>query len=171
MTIEGFFTESDRSIVSRAARLAEGLVVRYFNLSSDEWVKNPYSLLTWKEASNCLRNDNVLAQTVRFGSRKRDKLQQAENKSNYYGILLQDPAILRALLRPQRHDLWTLGLFVLTHELVHIVRFRKFEVDFFGSHDEQKKEEELVHGITREMLGGVENMDHLFSLYESGPRI
>ena len=71
MTIEGFFTESDRSIVSRAARLAEGLVVRYFNLSSDEWVKNPYSLLTWKEASNCLRDDNVLAQTVRFRVQKK----------------------------------------------------------------------------------------------------
>jgi hypothetical protein len=34
MTIEGLFTESDRSIVDRAARLAEGLVLRYFNLAS-----------------------------------------------------------------------------------------------------------------------------------------
>ena len=171
MTIEGLFTESDRSIVDRAARLAEGLVLRYFNLASDDWVKNPYSLITWKEASSCLRDTNVFAQTVRFGSQKRGKLQHPEHKPNYYGILLQDPAILRALLRPQRHDLWTLGLFVLTHELVHIVRFRKFEIDFCGPQNEREKEEELVHDVTREMLSGVENMDNLFSLYESGLRI
>ncbi|MDA8408446.1 MAG: hypothetical protein M0T73_16515 [Deltaproteobacteria bacterium] len=171
MTIEGLFTESDRSIVERAARLAEGLVLRYFNLASDDWVKNPYCLLTWKEASGCLRDTNVFAQTVRLGPRKRGKPQQSVHNPNHYGILLQDPAILRALLRPQRHDLWTLGLFVLTHELVHIVRFRKFAVDFCGAQHEREKEEELVHEITKEMLGGVENMDNLFSLYESGPTI
>lgn len=171
MTFEGLFTESDRTTVDKAARVAEGLALRYFNLAPDEWAKNPYSLLTWKEASTSLRDANVFAQTVRFRSRRRGKIQDKDRQSDYYGVLLQDPAILRALLRPQRHDLWTLGLFVLTHELVHIVRFRKFGVDFFGAVNEREKEEELVHQITKEMLTGVENMDNLFGLYESGLRI
>lgn len=170
MTMEGFFTEYDRTIVDRAARLAEGLILRYFNLASDDWMKNPYSLLTWRQVAPWLRDANVFAQTVRFGSRK-NKSPQKDIDGTLYGILLQDPAILRALLRPRQHDLWTLGLFVLTHELVHIVRFREYQVDFFGSVNEQEKEEKLVHGITREILSGVENMDDLLNLYESGLQI
>jgi len=171
MTIEGFFTESDRTTVVKAARLAEGLVMRYFNLASNEWATNPYSLLTWKETAPWLRDSNVFAQTVRIGPRKRAAPRRSEKDSVSYGVVLQDPAILRALLRPARHDLWTLGLFVLTHELVHIVRFRKFEVDFFGSDDEKLAEEDVVHGYTREILSGVETMDNLFHLYESGSKI
>ncbi len=170
MSATGLFTESDRTTVDRAARLAEGLVAQYFDLAHDDWIKNPYSLMTWKEAAKYLRDANVFAQTVRFDSRHTGKIQRAKPQ-DYYGVLLADPAILRALLRPQRHDLWTLGLFVLTHELVHIVRFRKFGVDFFGTPCEREKEEEVVHKITREMLAGVESMDSLFSLYESGIRI
>ncbi|MGC8658001.1 MAG: hypothetical protein ACP5U1_02910 [Desulfomonilaceae bacterium] len=167
----GLFTETDRTTVDRAARLAESLVAQYFNLAHDDWIKNPYSLMTWKESAKYLRDTDVFAQTVRFDTRHTGKTQRAEKRDYYYGVLLADPTILRALLRPQRHDLWTLGLFVLTHELVHIVRFRKFGVDFFGTCDERKKEEDVVHKITREMLAGVESMDSLFSLYESGLKV
>ena len=113
----------------------------------------------------------MFAQTVRIGPRKRTAPRRSEKDPISYGVVLHDPAILRALLRPARHDLWTLGLFVFTHELVHIVRFRKFEVDFFGSVDEKQAEENLVHGFTKEILSGVETMDNLFHLYESGSKI
>ena len=78
---------------------------------------------------------------------------------------IQDPNILRALLRSYEHDLWTLGLFVLTHELIHIVRFRRFGVDFFATTRERDREEDLVHGITREVLAGVTNTDYVLGLY------
>ncbi|MFH0959489.1 MAG: hypothetical protein V1897_12370 [Pseudomonadota bacterium] len=168
MTSEGFFTESDRFIVSRASLLAESLVLRYFDLATDEWIKNPYSVFTWKETAPWLRDTNVLAQTVRIGSRKNANNVKASKETLCYGVLLQDPAILRALLRPHKHDLWTLGLFVLTHELVHIVRFRRFDVDFFGSQEDRENEENLVHTVTSEILRGVENTDNLLNLYESG---
>ncbi len=168
MTSEGFFTKSDRFTVSRASLLAESLVLRHFDLPPDEWVKNPYSLFTWKETAPWLRDSNVLAQTVRIGSKKNRKSAQVRDDTLCYGVLLQDPAILRALLRPHKHDLWTLGLFVLTHELVHIVRFRRFSVDFFGSQEDRNHEEKVVHKVTSEILSGVENTDKLLNLYESG---
>jgi hypothetical protein len=170
MTSEGFFTESDRFIVSRASLLAESLVVRYFDLAPDEWTKNPYSLFTWKETAPWLRDSNVLAQTVRIGPRKNGRNLQIRDDTSCYGVLLQDPAILRTLLRPHKHDLWTLGLFVLTHELVHIVRFRRFEVDFCGSQEDREIEEKVVHNVTSEILSGVENTDKLLNLYESGSK-
>lgn len=168
MTTEGLFTESDRFIVNRASLLAESLVLRYFDLAPDEWIRNPYSLFTWKETAPWLRDSNVLAQTVRIGSKNKRSNSKAGVDTSCYGVLLQDPAILRTLLRPDKHDLWTLGLFVLTHELVHIVRFRRFGADFFGAGEDREKEENLVHQVTREILSGVENTDKLLSLYESG---
>jgi hypothetical protein len=74
---------------------------------------------------------------------------------------------LLALLRSSLHDLWTLGLFILTHELVHIIRFRKYGADFFACVQERDKEEKLVHDITREILSGVTNTDYLLKLYDS----
>ena len=71
-----------------------------------------------------------------------------------YGVVLQDPYILMELFRSGSYDLWSLVLYVLTHELTHIVRFKKFDVDFFGSPSHRQDEERIVDGYTREMLTG-----------------
>lgn len=162
MVSSGFFTGSDRSTIKRAGALAETLTEKYFDLPKDEWNRNPYGILTRKEVGKTLHQADAFANVITFADpRKKDH----EDGSRKYGIVLQDPNILRALLRSHEHDLWTLGLFVLTHELIHIVRFRRFGVDFFASIQERDREEEVVHGITREVLAGVTNTDFVLGLY------
>lgn len=164
MVAAGFFTRSDLAILGKAASVAELLTTQYFNLKEDEWKRHPYAVFTRKHVTSNLHEDAAFASVIRFGGRTDRDHSQASGDN--YGIVLQDPNILLALFRSWEHDLWSLGLFVLTHELIHIVRFRKFGADFFASADDHDKEESLVHGITREMLSGMTHMAHLLSLYQ-----
>jgi hypothetical protein len=53
----------------------------------------------------------------------------------------------------------------LTHELIHVVRFKQFNVDFFADTRARETEESLVQSITGEILSGVTNTDQLLALY------
>jgi hypothetical protein len=160
----GLFTRCDLMTMGRAAAVAELLTRKYFDLAEDEWQRDPYHILTRKQVNSALYERDVLASVIRYGFKSglRKNLPVKER----YGVVLQDPNILLALLRSKEHDLWTLGLFVLTHELIHIVRFRKFNVDFFASVGDRDREERIVHGITREILSGAANTAYILSLYE-----
>jgi len=166
MTTRGLFTASDLATIARAAALAERLTQTYFGLAQDEWAQWPYGVFTLKQLDRELYQEDTFAQVIRYrrGNRRREDHQQSDT----FGIVLQDPNILQALLRSTAHDLWTMGLFLLTHELIHIVRFRRFNVDFFAPEPDRDREEELVQEVTREILAGVTNTDHILDLY--GPR-
>jgi hypothetical protein len=43
-------------------------------------------------------------------------------------------------------------VYVLTHELVHIVRFSRFEANFEASWPERCREEDTVHRLTGQIL-------------------
>ncbi len=166
MVSMGLFTRSDLTTISKAAVLAERLTQSYFNLAPDEWKENPYAIFTRKQVNKALYEQDVFAQVVRYGTRVGQSKAAGPQEKETYGVVLQDPNILLALLRSAMHDLWTLGLFILTHELTHIIRFKKYHVDFFAGADERDKEEKLVHGITQEILSGSMNTDFILSLYE-----
>ncbi len=158
MNAAGLFTNSDLHTIGKAASLAETLTHGYFDLTED-WTRRPYHVLTRRHVNRSLHVDSAFAQVVKLtrpaGKGGRDR----------YGVVLQDPNILAALLRTTGHDLWTLALFTLTHELVHIVRFESFGVDFFAGTQERDAEERVVHGITGEILRGACNTDYLLELY------
>jgi len=160
------FTAPDRATIGRAASLAEKLTGEYFDLALDEWKRNPYSLFTRNQVNESLYEDSVFAQVVRYIPRGRRGADRESGEA--FGIVLQDPHILRALLRSTPHNLWTLGLFILTHELIHIVRFRRFGVDFYAPSYDRDGEEQLVHCLTEEILSGVANTDNLLTLYRCG---
>jgi hypothetical protein len=162
MVSAGLFTKSDIVTVNKAAALAESLTQDYFRLA-DEWKRAPYFLFTRKHVKPDLLEHGVFAQVVKVLARRAVSVTRAPET---YAVVLQDHNILPALLRPAGHDLWTLVLFVLTHELVHIIRFRRFEVDFFAGRAERDHEERIVHDITRDILSGTIDFDHLLSLYQ-----
>jgi len=164
MSSAGSFTSADRTTISKAASLAEGLTWSFFDLPADEWKRNPYGIYTRREVDKTLHEPDVFARVVRYRPPNRSG---STGDRDRYGIVLQDSNILLALLRSGALDLWTLGLFVLTHELIHIVRFRKHNIDFFASAEERDNEEKVVQAMTKEILAGVTNTDRLLSLYES----
>lgn len=165
MVPRGSFTPSDLATIDRAAILAESLTCNYFDLANDEWKRNPYSVYTRRELDSAWYEEGVFASVVRMRRRKAPETRSDE----VFGIFLQDPNILRALLQTSQTDLWNLMLFVLTHELTHIVRFRTHGVDFFASVAARDAEEEVVHDITRKILSGVTAVETLVRLRESNP--
>jgi hypothetical protein len=165
MVPAGVFTTTDLLTVCRAGLLAERLTGDYFGMASDEWKRHPYGIFTRKEIDDSLLIVDTFAQVVFC---RRPRFREANQKDQgHFGIVLQDPFILQALLRSSLPDLWTLALFIMTHELVHIVRFRKYGIDFSAEVAARDKEENLVHGITQEILSGVDNMNQIFKLYET----
>lgn len=163
MTEAGLFTQADIKTICRAAALAEMLTTDYFGLTRDEWKKHPYSILTRQHVAKTFHEQDVFASLVKYApGPAKPASRRADQK---YGIILQDPNILLALLRSWEHDLWTMGLFVLTHELVHIIRFSRFGVDFWAGSQDRDREEDRVHAITGELLSGVTKATHLLGHY------
>ncbi len=161
----GVFTKSDLVTIGRAASLAERLTVRHFGLTESHWKSQSVQVFTKKQIGRWFYEPDAFASVVRCRGGV-GALPVSPPRDQNFGIVLQDPNILRALLRSSRHDLWTFGLFILTHELVHVVRFTKFGVDFWAESDKRHAEEKLVNEITRRMLSGVTNTDYILSLYE-----
>ena len=65
--------------------------------------------------------------------------------------------ILAAVRRvPARFDLQTLLTYIMTHELIHIVRFERFQHPFQTSPADRVREEERVHALTYDILVGLE---------------
>jgi len=60
-------------------------------------------------------------------------------------------------------------LYIITHELIHIVRFAKFLIGFDVSSKEKLKEETRVHEKTHEILRplNVPGMQNAFEFYEN----
>lgn len=163
MTGRGLFTPYDLATITRAAVLAEKLTANHFSLANDEWERNPYAVFTRKEVRDSFYQQDVFAHVVRRAPVPSER--SGKGPWEDFAIVLQDPAILRALLRSASQDLWALALFILTHELIHIVRFRKFGVDFFASPGDRDEEEKVVYDITGKILQGVSGTNDLIELY------
>lgn len=77
----------------------------------------------------------------------------ASKARTLYRVCVQDHAILERL-RAERGAVgfFPLLAYVLTHELVHIVRFTRHQGRFFASEHERRTEEAIVHEITQRVL-------------------
>ena len=71
---------------------------------------------------------------------------------DFYRVCLQDHNILRTLKARPQISLFPLLLYVITHELVHVVRFSQFLALFEACGKEQAEEEARVHQLTQEIL-------------------
>jgi hypothetical protein len=60
--------------------------------------------------------------------------------------------ILRAVERDKGIGLFPLTAYIVTHELIHVVRFAKFLQRFDSTAAEQEAEEKRVHALTYDLL-------------------
>jgi hypothetical protein len=110
--------------------------------------------------------DGPFAQVIRYEGRKTD----ADLKSvsfDFYKICLQDHAILETLDQSPALRLFPFSLYIITHELIHIVRFTKFLQRFVATDEERHAEEVRVHDKTHAILTPVSipGMDAVFRFY------
>jgi hypothetical protein len=145
------FNEKQISHMHQAADIAEELVSNNYQLSSRQWQKTPYEIKTLVELEHNEIVDIPYAQLVRYQARKkRSELSSA--CYDYYKICVQDHNILSAYKNNQGINLFSFFLYIITHELIHIVRFSRYLHLFHATEHERFIEEKKVHRKTKEIL-------------------
>lgn len=172
----GLFSEADRASlphfderhikqVKEAASRAEELVSNHYKMSSSQWLRMRYDIKTLAQLNReevlygnpaDLKKQEILygpfAQVFRYEAKKTESA-LGSGTFDFYSICLQDHIILTNISRSPQYDLYPFILYVIAHELIHIVRFSKFLQIFNASPKERFAEEIRVHRRTREILG------------------
>ncbi|MDX2509930.1 MAG: hypothetical protein QNK28_10325 [Desulfobacterales bacterium] len=162
------FNREELIKVDEAVKVSEELINNYFKMSSGQWLKNRYDIKTAKDLAFHEVVDGPFAQVIKYEGRRKD-VPLGSSSFSLYKVCLQDCAILltvekRALL------LEPFLLYILTHELAHIVRFSKFEQRYEDKNeaDVTMEEERKVHQITYAVLKlvSVFGLKQVFEFYK-----
>ena len=149
------FSTSEIIIVNNVVSMAEELVSNHYKMTAHEWLRPKYDVKTQVDLAPEEIVEGPFAQIVRYeGQRKDTALGSAI--FDYYKICLQDHAIKTVLGRTPALKLFPFCLYIITHELIHIVRFSKFLQNFDASPHEKMIEEKRVHEHTHLILNRVQ---------------
>ena len=145
------FTKSQLQEVNGAVLLAEELVSNHYKMSSSQWLGPRYDVKTLVELSPEEIIEGPFAQIIRYrGRRKNTSL--GSSTYDFYKICLQDHTVLTTLEARTELNLFAFSLYIITHELIHIVRFGKFLQGFEATASERLAEETRVHERTHRIL-------------------
>jgi hypothetical protein len=148
------FDPHQLATVTHAAGMAEELVSNHYKMTSSQWLKPKYDVRTLADLEPGEIIDGPFAQIIRYQGQPRDA-SLSSTAYDFYKICLQDHSILRALDCHPELRLLSFALYIIAHELIHIVRFSKFHQGFDASPEERLAEERRVHELTRAILSGV----------------
>jgi len=148
------FDPDHLATISTSVAMAEELVSNHYKFSATQWLRLNYDIKTLTD----LQTDEIVhgpfAQIIRYvGQRKNHTL--GSSTYDFYKICIQDHRILSVTEHSSKIQLLPFSLYIITHELVHIVRFSQFLQNFNASPDEKLSEETRVHEKTREILQAI----------------
>ncbi len=160
------FNSAQIGVVSQAVEIAEDVTANYFKISTAQWKHVRYDIRTLAELRADEITDSAFAQITRY-SRKPDHTFSGGRHYDYFKICLQDHNIMAAVERDEPVQLFPLAVYVVTHELVHVVRFCKFLQRFDAEPLERQQEEMRVHDITQKALGTpkIPHLDYVLKAY------
>jgi len=143
----GHFGPEHIAAVDEALYVAEHCCADYFKFDGGGWKNLRFELGTALQLRPEELSPGALAKLARYEAHP--WLPRARH--HLYRICLQDGPILEVA---RRDGLELVGLltYVLTHELVHIVRFQRFEQLFDAPWRERPREELRVHRLTHDIL-------------------
>ena len=130
------------ALVARAVTRSESLVSGHFRIPMLPCKQYPYEVVTLAELEPHERAPRALAHLVVY------ERARPSGPEHLYRICLQDNVILRRA----QGELPALLVYVLTHELVHVVRFQRAEQSFTAPRRARRREEDEVHRLTLELL-------------------
>ncbi len=162
------FSKQELEKLDNTVLQAEELVNNFFKLSSGHWLKNRYDIKTAKDLDLHEQICGPFAQVVKYAARKNDA-PLGSSAFSFYRVCLQDPAILSLVETNRAIQLAPFLLYILTHELIHIVRFLRFEHRYenVGEADLTLAEERKVHDLTHRVLSKVslDGIQEVFDFY------
>lgn len=125
-------------------------------MSSSEWLKGKYEIKTAKDLKEHEFVNGPFAQVIKYKGKRKDMLLSSYTY-NFYTVCLQDKIILETVRKNTKLLLYPFLVYILIHELVHIVRFLKFQqlYEISTEEDVTVSEERRVHAITWDILSSV----------------
>lgn len=138
------------AVVAEVHPLAEELVGEHFRVTSFGPTSGTYDVVTRGDVGPECHATDALAKLTRYDRRERP-IADGQRVSRFYRICLQDENLLTRV--DEGFDLRALLLYVLTHELIHIVRFESYQVSYNASESAREDEERIVDSLTRDVLG------------------
>jgi hypothetical protein len=145
------FSARQLKIVNRTVSLAEELVSDHYKMSASQWLRPKYDVKTLVDLTPEEIVYGPFAQIVRYEGHRKDNA-LGSSVFDFYKICLQDHAIHAVLQNLPAMDLFPFCLYIITHELIHIVRFSKFLQSFDATPQEKLNEEKRVHENTHQIL-------------------
>lgn len=148
------FGQDDIAIVNSAAAMAEELVSNHYKMSASQWLKRRYDIRTLVDLDPGEIIDGPFAQIIRYEGHHQNR-SLGSSAYDFYKICLQDHTILAALSQFGQLQLFPFILYIVTHELIHIVRFTKFLQQFDAAPEDRLAEEKRVHATTHQVLARI----------------
>ena len=146
-----FFDEKQCSWVGEVLELAETLAENHFQVDLDDSERFPYDLRTLANLKRQEKTRRALAQVCKYEYQNKKALIRNGGKE-FYRICLQDDRILNMVRTEGDFLLRPLLLYVVTHELIHVIRFSMAPHRFYFHSEEKRVEERDVHCKTYEVL-------------------
>lgn len=115
------FDSYQKGLAQKAGRVAQSLVTNYYCIAPREWRNMRYEVKTLEALRSSEVADHALAQTLCY-SFCRQAGPRVIEQGDLYRVCLQDHNILEAAAL-RNLCLQPVLTYVLTHELVHVVRF------------------------------------------------
>ncbi|MGD9045571.1 MAG: hypothetical protein PVG06_17790 [Desulfobacterales bacterium] len=145
------FSPHQIQVVNKTVSMAEELVSNHYKMSASQWLRPKYDVKTLVDLTPEEIVHGPFAQIVRYEGQRKDTA-LGSGVFDYYKICLQDHAIHSVLEDSPDMKLFPFCLYIITHELIHIVRFSKFLQNFDASPLEKLNEEKQVHENTHQIL-------------------
>ena len=145
------FHQDEICVLHEAMDIAEEVISDFYKISTSQWKRYRYDIRTLKDLHENEITDSAFAQILRYARSPHQKLRGSE-LGDFFKICLQDHIIRRALQRDAHIGFLPLSTYIVTHELIHVVRFAKFLQHFHTTESERYAEEKRVHALTYQML-------------------
>ena len=163
-----YFQESELMVINEAVAIAEEVTSNTYKLSSSERGGHRFDIKTLADLTPEEVVHGPFAQIIKYVGRKPDR-SLSSSEYDFYKICLQDHTILSALKKFPELRLLPFTLYIVTHELIHVIRFAKFLQAFDASEKEKIIEEARVHQKTQSILRSAQipGMVAVFDFYKA----
>ena len=150
-----YFHQHHKELLKEATVIAEEVTSDFFKLS--HWRRARYDILTLEALRDEEISSHALALVAKYDGCHKDRLLRSAT-FDFYRVCLQDHNILKTLQHVD-YLMFPLLLYIVTHELVHIVRFSQFLALFEASEEHKQEEERRVHRLTQTILAPLKVRD------------
>jgi len=145
-----YFHQHHKELLKEAAVIAEEVTSDFFKLSPCHWRRARFDILTLEALRAEEISSHALALVAKYNGCHKDRLLRSA-AFDFYRVCLQDHNILKTLEHVD-YLMFPLLLYIVTHELVHIVRFSQFLALFEAPEEHKQEEERRVHRLTQKIL-------------------